>query len=149
MTEHPTLRRSTSLTLVLSPFASPLCAGPFDSAVSDESKTLRSRRAPSPDRVPDEFRNSPGCFVDLEASDRLEGGLERLAAVEEVRPGILLREALPEVADVELRGLQRRLHFGPGERRRNGRARRVAGRVRRNDRLREAVAEGIEIDAAL
>ena len=46
-------------------------------------------------------------------------------------------------------GLQRRLHLCPGQRRRDGRLRGPPDGVGRHDRLREAVAEGIEVHAAL
>src|SRR5262249_916957 len=72
-----------------------------------------------------------------------------LTGLPEVAPGVRLREIADVSAERELAGLEPRLDVLPGERLRVRCAGPAPDRIRRDDRLREAVSERVEIDAAL
>src|SRR5882672_12819571 len=66
----------------------------------------------------------------------------------ESRPWISLRDPLVERADREACRIQLRCHLVPRERRRYGRVRPAAHRIRRDDGLHIAVAEGVGVHAS-
>ena len=70
-----------------------------------------------------------------------------MASGEEIGPGVGAFEACAEISEVEAGWIEERFHFGPGERRRDGRVRFAANGIGADDGLDFAVARDVNVNA--